>query len=167
MPCSSAELLRRGTSGRAKSRCGRGEPDLRWFAEDSRPSAGSRYQRRESGDFRVASREPATAEERGTALTLAREIFSQHGIPEALLPKVRAEYVTRMYLAPFPQPSLTGSFSLDAGDDESLLHSIFFVACQPGEKLQPESLWIHLFRESQTDEEHLRFVFRGTKDGAR
>jgi hypothetical protein len=56
------------------------------------------------GDFRVALREPATAEQRGAALALAREIFSQ-----------------------------------------------------PGEKLQPEFLWIHL-AESATDEEHLRFV---------
>jgi hypothetical protein len=31
------------------------------------------------GDFRVASREPATAEQRGAAVALAREIFSQHG----------------------------------------------------------------------------------------
>jgi hypothetical protein len=109
------------------------------------------------GYFRVASREPATAEQRGAALALAREIFSRHGIPEALLPNVRAEYVTRTYLAPSPQPSLMGSFSLDAGDHEGLLHSVFFVASQPGEKLQPEFLWIHL-SESETDEEHLRFV---------
>jgi hypothetical protein len=109
------------------------------------------------GYFRVASREPATAEQRGAALALAREIFSQHGIPEALLPNVRAEYVTRTYLAPSPQPSLIGSFSLDAGDNEGLLHSIFFVASQPGEKLQPEFLWIHL-AESEADQEHLRFV---------
>jgi hypothetical protein len=112
---------------------------------------------REPGDFRVASREPATGEQRGVALALAREIFSQHGIPEALLPKVRAEYVTRTYLAPSPQPSLIGSFSLDAGDNEGLRHSIFFVASQPGERLQPEFLWIHL-SESETDEQHLRFV---------
>jgi hypothetical protein len=80
------------------------------------------------GDFRVASREAATAEQRGAALALAREIFSQHGIPEALLPKVRAEYVTRTYLAPSPQASLIGSFTLDTGDHEGLLDSIFFVA---------------------------------------
>ena len=54
----------------------------------------------EPGDCRVASREPATAEQRGAALALAREIFSQHGIPEALLPNVRTVYVTRTYLAP-------------------------------------------------------------------
>jgi hypothetical protein len=112
---------------------------------------------REPGDFRVASREPATAEQRSAALALAKEIFSQHGIREALLPKVRAEYVTRTYLAPSPQPSLIGSFSLDAGDNEGRLHSIFLVASQPGEQLQPEFLWIHL-SESETDEEHLRFV---------
>jgi hypothetical protein len=109
----------------------------------------------DSGDFRAASREPATAELRGAALALVREIFGQHGIPEALLPRVRAEYVTRTYLAPSPQPSLIGSFPLDAGDKEVLLHSIFFVASQPGETLQPEFLWIHL-SESDTDEEHLR-----------
>ena len=112
---------------------------------------------RDSGDFRAASREPATAEQRGAALALARQIFSQHGIREALLPKVRTEYVTRTYLAPSPEPSLIASFSLDAGDNAGLLHSIFFVASQPGEKLQPEFLWIHL-SESETDEEHLRFV---------
>jgi len=32
-----------------------------------------------------------TAEQRGAALVLAREIFSRHGIREALLPKVRAD----------------------------------------------------------------------------
>ncbi|MGB9465103.1 MAG: hypothetical protein WBR10_08315 [Candidatus Acidiferrum sp.] len=111
----------------------------------------------EPGDFRVASREPATAEQRGSALALAREIFSQHGIPEALLPKVRAEYVARTYLAPSPQPSLIGSFSLDTEDNEGLVHGLFFIASQPGEKLQPEFLWIHL-AENETDEELLRFV---------
>ncbi len=111
----------------------------------------------EQSDFRVASREPATAEQRTTALALAREIYSQHGIPEALLPNVRAEYVTRTYLAPSPQPSLIGSFSLDTGDNEGLVHTLFFVADQPGEKLIPEFLWLHL-SEAATDEEHLRFV---------
>jgi hypothetical protein len=111
----------------------------------------------EPSDFRVASREPATVEQRATALALARELFSQHGIPETLLSKVRAEYVTRTYLMPSPQPSLIGSFSLDTGDNESLVHSLFFIASQPGEKLQPEFLWIHL-SESETDEELLRLV---------
>jgi hypothetical protein len=111
----------------------------------------------EPGDFRTASREPATAEQRATALALARELFSQHGIPEALLPKVRAEYVARTYLAPSPQPSLIGSFLLDTGDNEGLVHHLFFIASQPGEKLQPEFLWIHL-SESETDEELLRLV---------
>jgi hypothetical protein len=54
----------------------------------------------ERSDFRVAFRERATIEQRVGALALAREIFSEHGIPEALLPNVRAEYVTRTYLAP-------------------------------------------------------------------
>jgi hypothetical protein len=111
----------------------------------------------EPGDFRTASREPATAEQRATALALARELFSEHGVPEALLPKVHADYVTRTYLAPSPQPSLIGSFSLDTGDDEGLVHGLFFIASQPGEKLQPEFLWIHL-SESETDEELLRLV---------
>jgi hypothetical protein len=111
------------------------------------------------GDFRVASRETATAEQRATALALARELFSQHGIPEALLPKVRAEYATRTYLAPSPQPSLIGSFSLDGGDrdNEGLVHHLFFIASQLGEKLQPEFVWIHL-SESEMDEELLRLV---------
>jgi hypothetical protein len=82
----------------------------------------------EPGDFCVASREPPTIEQRASSLALAREIFSQHGIPEVLLPNVRAEYVTRTYLAPSPQPSLIGSFSLDTGGNEGLVHSIFFVA---------------------------------------
>ena len=111
----------------------------------------------QSGDFHVAAREPATAEQRTTALALAREIFSQHGIPEALLPKVRAEYVTRTYLAPSPQPSLIGSFSLETGDNDDLIHHVFFVASQPGERLQPELTWIHL-SDSETDEEVLRLV---------
>ena len=109
------------------------------------------------GDFRVASREPATSEQRGSAIALAREIFTQHGIPQALLPKVQVEYVTRTYLVPSPQPSLIASFSLDTGDNEGLVHTLFFVANQPGEKLVPELLWVHL-SETETDEEHLRFV---------
>jgi hypothetical protein len=111
----------------------------------------------ERSDFRVTSREPATAEQRATALALAREIFSEHGIPEALLPNVRAEYVTRTYLAPSPQPSLIGSFSLDTGDNEGLVHTMFFVVDQPGEKLIPELLWVHV-SETETGEEHLRLV---------
>jgi hypothetical protein len=59
----------------------------------------------ERSDFRVAFRERATIEQRVGALALAREIFSEHGIPEALLPNVRAEYVTRTYLAPSPSPA--------------------------------------------------------------
>jgi hypothetical protein len=111
----------------------------------------------EQTDFRVSSREPATSEQRASALALAREIFSQHGIPEALLPKVRAEFVTRTYLAPSPQPSLIASFSLDTGDNEGLVHTLFFVADQPNERLVPELLWVHL-SETETDEEHLRLV---------
>jgi hypothetical protein len=111
----------------------------------------------EQSSFRVASREPATSEQRATALTLAREVFSEHGIPETLLSKVRAEYVTRTYLAPSPQPSLIGSFSLDTGDSEGLVHHLFFIASQPGEKLQPELVWIHL-SENEMDEELLRLV---------
>lgn len=111
----------------------------------------------ERSDFRVASREPATSEQRAAALALAREIFSEHGIPETLLPKVRAEYVTRTYLAPSPQSSLIGSFSLDADDTEGLIHHLFFVASQPGDKLQPDLVWIHL-SQSEMDEEVLRLV---------
>jgi hypothetical protein len=111
----------------------------------------------EQKDFRVASREPATAEQRATALALAREIFTEHGIPEAFLLNVRAEYVTRAYLAPSPQPSLIGSFTLDTGGNEGPVHTMFFVASQPGEKLIPELVWIHV-SETETDEEHLRFV---------
>jgi hypothetical protein len=111
----------------------------------------------ESGGFRTASREPATAEQRTSALALAREIFSEHGIPESLLPRVRAEYVTRTYLAPSPQPSLIGSFLLDTGDNEGLIHHLLFIASQPAEKLQPDLLWIHL-SESETDGEVLRLV---------
>jgi hypothetical protein len=111
----------------------------------------------EQRDFRVASREPATAEQRATALALAREIFTEHGIPEAFLPNVRVEYITRAYLAPSPQPSLIGSFTLDTGGNEGPVHTMFFVAGQPGEKLIPELLWIHV-SETETDEEHLRFV---------
>ena len=65
--------------------------------------------------------------------------------------------MTRTYLAPSPQPSLIGSFSLDTGDNEGLVHTLFFVANQPGEKLVPELLWVHL-SENETDEELLRFV---------
>ncbi len=109
------------------------------------------------GDFRVASREPATGEQRAAALALAHEIFSQHGVPETLLPKVRAEYVTRTYLAPSPLSSLIGSFSLETGDNDDLIHHLFFIASQPGEKLLPELTWIHL-SESETDEQVLRLV---------
>jgi hypothetical protein len=111
----------------------------------------------EQSDFRVASRESATAEQRASALALARQVFSEHGIPEAWLPNVRAEYVTRTYFAPSPQPSFIGSFTLDTGGNEGLVHTIFFVAARPGEKLVPELLWVHL-SETETDEEHLRFV---------
>jgi hypothetical protein len=111
----------------------------------------------EQSDFRVASREAATPEQRATAVALAREIFSEHGTPETLLPNVRAEYVTRTYLAPSPQPSLIGSFTIDTGGNEGLVHTLFFVAAQPSEKLVPELLWLHL-SENETDEEHLRFV---------
>src|SRR5208282_4430490 len=109
------------------------------------------------GDFRVASREPATTEQRGQALALAHDVFSQHGIPEALLPKARAEYVTRTYLAPSPPRSLVGSFSLATGDNEGAVHTLVLVANQPGEKLVPELLWVHI-SENERDEEHLRFV---------
>ncbi|HMD37953.1 MAG TPA: hypothetical protein VKH15_01650 [Candidatus Acidoferrum sp.] len=111
----------------------------------------------EQTDFRVASREPATAEQRASALTLAREIFGEHGIPEKLLSSVRVEYLTRTYLAPSSLPSLIGSFTLDTSDSDGLLHSLFFIASQPSEKLLPELVWIHL-SETETDEEHLRLV---------
>jgi hypothetical protein len=111
----------------------------------------------EQTDFRVASREPATGEQRASVLALARELFSQHGIPEKMQGNVRVEYLTRTYLAPSSQPSLIGSFTLDTSDSDGLVHSLFFIASQPGEKLVPEFVWIHL-SESETDEEHLRLV---------
>jgi len=111
----------------------------------------------DSSDFRVASRETATSEQRTAALTLAREIFGEHGVPEALLPRVRAEYVARTYLSPAPQPSLIGSFLLDTENDQGLVHGLFFVASQPAEKLRPELVWIHL-SENESDEELLRLV---------
>jgi hypothetical protein len=111
----------------------------------------------DQSDFRVASREPATAEQRTEALALARDLFSQNGIPEALLPKVRAEFLTRTFLAPSTQPSLIGSFTLDTGDTEALTHHMFFIASHPGEKLQSELLWLHI-AETETDEELLRLV---------
>lgn len=104
--------------------------------------------------FRPSSREPATSEQRSAALALAREVFARHGIPGALLPKVRAEYVARSYLVPSAQASLIGSFTLDT---EGLVHSLFFVTSQPLERLEPELLWIHL-AENATEEELLRFV---------
>lgn len=111
----------------------------------------------ESRDFRIALRETAIVSDRAAALALARDIFSEHGVPEALLSKVRAEYVTRTYLVPSAQPSLIGSFFLDTGNDEGLLHSLFFIASQPGGKLQPELTWIHI-SQSESDEERMRFV---------
>jgi hypothetical protein len=119
----------------------------------------------DSADFRVGSRETATAEERAAATVLAREIFAQHGVSDPLLPKVRAEYVTRTYLAPSPQASLIGSFSLDAEDNEGLVHGLFFIASQSAEKLQPEFVWLRL-SESENDEELLRFVDHADLFGA-
>jgi hypothetical protein len=107
--------------------------------------------------FRVALRETATADDRRSALALAREIFSKHGVPEAYLAKVRAEYLTRTYLAPSPQASLLGSFYIDTQNDEALLHSLFFIAGEPGDKLQPELTWLHI-SENESDEERMRLV---------
>lgn len=111
----------------------------------------------EQPGFRVALREIATANDRLSALALAREIFSEHGVPEAYLPKVRAEYVTRTYLAPSPQARLIGSFFLDSENDEGQLHALFFIAGEPGGKLQPELTWIHI-SDSESDEERMRLV---------
>jgi|GEM_PF-4558954 len=111
----------------------------------------------EQSGFRVALREAATADEHRSALALAREIFSEHGVPEAYLPKVREEYLTRTYLAPSPQTSLLGSFYLDTENDEGLLHSLFFIAGEPGDKLQPELTWLHI-SEYDGDEERVRLV---------
>lgn len=107
--------------------------------------------------FRVALRETASAEDRRSALALAREIFSEHGVPEAYLPKVRPEYVTRTYLAPSAQASLIGSFFLDTDDEEGLLHALFFIAGETSDKLQPELTWIHI-PENESDEERMRLV---------
>ena len=107
--------------------------------------------------FRVALREIATADDRRSAVALAREIFSAHGVPEAYLPKVRAEYLTRTYLAPSPQASLVGSFYLDTENDEGLLHTLFLIAGESGDKLQPELTWIHI-SENESDEARMRLV---------
>src|SRR5690348_11979237 len=107
--------------------------------------------------FRVALREAATADDRRSAVALAREIFSEHGVPEAYLPKVRVEYLTRTYLAPSPQASLLGSFYLDTENEEGLLHSLFLIAGESGDKLQPDLSWIHI-SENDSDEERMRLV---------
>lgn len=107
--------------------------------------------------FRVALRETASVEDGRSALALAREILSEHGVPEAYLPQVRAEYVTRTYLAPSPQANLIGSFFLDADDEAGLRHALFFIAGESGGKLQPELTWIHI-PENESDEERMRLV---------
>lgn len=108
-------------------------------------------------DFRVASRESAKAEERAAALALARKLFAQHGMPETLLAKIRAEHVARTYLAPSAQPSFIASFFLDEDSPDGLVHGLFFIASQPAERLEPEFVWIHL-SEAESGEERLRFV---------
>jgi len=85
--------------------------------------------------------------------TLTLEDFSS----KLFCPKFTLTTPLARIARPPPGPSLIASFSLDAGDNQGLLHSVFLVASQLGEKLQPEFLWIHL-SESETDEEHLRFV---------
>ncbi len=88
------------------------------------------------GDFRVASREPATAEQRASALALAREIFSQHGIPRgssAQSPgRICHSHLSRAF--PAAQPDRLPSLSTRA-TTKALSTTLFFVADQPGEKL--------------------------------
>jgi len=103
-------------------------------------------------DFRVASRQIATKEERAAALELAREIFQQHGIPSEELPKVRVDFLTRTVLAPSPTSSWIGAFTLETGGEDDLQHNLFFIATQGAGKLEAELVWIRLSERTDEDE---------------
>jgi hypothetical protein len=112
------------------------------------------------GAFRVESRQLATKEDRAAALSLARRIFQQHGIPEQTLPKVHVDFLTRTVMEPSSQSSWIGSFTLDMEGEDYLQHNLFFVAAQGTSGLEPEFIWIRIGERPDEDEE-AQFVDHG------
>ena len=103
------------------------------------------------GGFRVESREPASKEERAAALSLARTIFRQHGVPEEQLAKVHADFVTRTVIAPASLSSWIGAFTLETSKDY-LQHNLFFIASQGVSGLEAELVWVRIGKQSDEDE---------------
>jgi hypothetical protein len=107
--------------------------------------------------FRVESRQVATPEDKTAALTLAREIFRQHGIPSEMTSRVHTKFLTRTVLAPSPLSSWIASFTLETGGEDDLQHDLFFIAEQGAQGLQAEFIWIRL-SESMDEDESAEFV---------
>ena len=110
-------------------------------------------------EFRVESRQAATKEERLAALSLARKIFQEHGVPEEQLSKVHADFVTRTVIAPASLSSWIGAFTLETSEDY-LQHNLFFIASQGVSGLEPELIWVRIAKASDEDEE-MQFVDHG------
>lgn len=107
--------------------------------------------------FRVELRQAATREERTEALTLAKEIFRQHGIPADIASKVHLNSLTRTVLEPSPLSSWIGAFTLDTGGEDELQHNLLFIAEQGSQGLQAEFIWIRL-SETMDEDEAAEFV---------
>jgi hypothetical protein len=105
----------------------------------------------------VESRQAATREDQTAALTLAREIFRQHGIPSEVASRAHAKFLTRTVLAPSPLSSWIGSFTLETRGENDLQHDLFFIAEQGAQGLQAEFLWIRL-SETMDEDESAEFV---------
>jgi hypothetical protein len=107
--------------------------------------------------FRVESRQVATREERTEALTLAKEIFRQHGIPSEIASKVHVDFLTRTVLEPSPQSAWIGAFTLETSGEYDLQHNLFFIAEQGPQGFQPGFVWIRL-SETLDEDEAAEFV---------
>jgi len=112
-----------------------------------------------AGEFRVESRQAATKEDRTAALSLARRIFQEHGVPEEQLSKVHADFVVRTVIAPASLSRWIGAFTLETSEDY-LQHNLFFIASQGVTGLDPELIWVRIAKASDEDEE-MQFVDQG------
>jgi len=94
---------------------------------------------------RESKRQAPSASERAAATKLAMALYQQAGIPEAALPKMVVENLTKTVLKASTEPSLIGSFTIEErlSADNTRYDSLFLVASFSGSELTADLSEIH------------------------
>lgn len=97
-----------------------------------------------------SSRRPPTPAQQAAAISLAKTMFTNAGVPPQPLSNIHFENLTVSSLTPSPGEKLLASFSVE--DSVGNRHAVFFVASLREGGLTPEFAWTHVTKtEAQVE----------------